>query len=513
MTASGKPTTRRDLLYLLAQASELEHSLACQYLFTAFSLKERTNEGVTDGQLRKINGWRRQIIKIAVQEMLHLALASNLLTAIGGAPYFRRANFPQGKTHTSLSLSFMLSPFGEDTLRRYICFELPQDFQPAPGETDWSDVCGQLTGGLELLVEPLLPKKLDFHSIGELYGLIGEGFADIETRLQADGETLFIGPPEAQATGMFEELTAVKDVASAQQVIDLIVEQGEGTPRDQQDNHFRNFIKILDEYQAARQSSPAFQPGRPVVENPLLDLQRDQPDAVRLGANVITDELSRDVMEIFAAAYEVMLQILARYFAHSEEDEEQRYVLKSAFLNLMPFVLSPIGKAITELPAGDGFSGKTAGPSFEVFTDVALLPQMTSAWAYFRERLDEIAAACGSVANDPRAGQPLKDALGNASAALQRIADSISLQPNGMTWTNGIAQLFSPMDLDHMIDPFGLDLADYQTVSTQAVNCNNPGRCIWDRISKGEMPMLPLGPWTEQRMGWFKQWIDNNFPE
>ena len=76
MTASGKPTTRRDLLYLLAQASELEHSLACQYLFTAFSLKERTNEGVTDGQLRKINGWRRQIIKIAVQEMLHLALAS-----------------------------------------------------------------------------------------------------------------------------------------------------------------------------------------------------------------------------------------------------------------------------------------------------------------------------------------------------------------------------------------------------------------------------------------------------
>jgi hypothetical protein len=512
MNTTGKPTTRRDLLYLLAQASELEHSLACQYLFTAFSLKERTNEEITPLQQRMIARWRRQIIEIAVQEMLHLALASNLLTAIGGVPYFRRANFPQGKTHTSLSLRFMLAPFGEDTLQRYICFELPQDFQPAPGETDWNEVCAQLTAGPERLLEPLLPKKLDFHSIGELYGLIGEGFVEIETRLQAGGKTLFIGPPGAQATGIFEELTAVKDVASVQQVIDLIVEQGEGTPRDQVNNHFRKFIKILKEYQAERQNNPTFQPARPVVENPLLDLQRDQPDAVRLGANVITDELSRDVVEIFAAVYEVMLQILARYFAHTEEDEEQRYVLKSAFLNLMPFVLSPIGKAITELPAGEGFAGKSAGPSFEVFSDVALLPQMTSAWAYFRERLDEIAAACDSVANDPRAGQPLKDALGKASDALQRIADSTSLQPNGLTWEHGISQLFSPMDLAHM-GPLGLDLADYQTVSTQAVDCDNPGRCIWDRISKGEMPMLPLGPWTKQRMGWFKQWIDNNFPE
>ena len=510
MTASGKPTTRRDLLYLLAQASELEHSLACQYLFTAFSLKERTNEGITgDQQFTITRSWRPQILGIAVQEMLHLALASNLLTAIGGAPYFRRANFPQGKTHTSLNLRFMLAPFSEDTLQRYICFELPQDFQPTPGETDWNEVCAQLEARPEFfLEEPLLPKKLDFHSIGELYGLIGEGFAEIETRLQATGKTLFIGPPGAQATGIFKELTSVKDVASAQRVIDLIVEQGESAPRDRGGNHFRKFIKILQEYRTERQNDPAFQPARPVVENPLLDLQRDQPDAVRLGANVITDELSRDAMEIFAAAYEVMLQLLARYFAHSEEDEEQRYVLKSAFLNLMPFVLSPIGKAITELPAGDGFDGKTAGPSFEVFSDVALLPQMTSAWAYFRERLDEIAAACDSVANDPRAGQPLKD----ASAALQRIADSISLQPNGLTWADGISQLFSPMDLDHMVQR-GLNLANYDTVSTQAVGCENPGRCIWDLIIQGRMPKLPLGPWTQQRKGLFKQWIDNNFPQ
>lgn len=45
MSANGKPATRRDLLHLLAQASELEHSLICQYLFTAFSLKEEPMKG------------------------------------------------------------------------------------------------------------------------------------------------------------------------------------------------------------------------------------------------------------------------------------------------------------------------------------------------------------------------------------------------------------------------------------------------------------------------------------
>jgi Ferritin-like len=512
-SSGGEPTTRRDLLYLVAQAAELEHSLACQYLFTAFSLKEQPSEGVTVLQLRKITNWQNEIIGVAVQEMLHLALASNLLTAIGGAPYFRRANFPQSKTYTSLSLRFELAPFSDDTLQRYVCFELPEDFQAAQGETDWNSVCSLVkTSHAFLVAPPLLPKKLDFHSIGELYGLIRTGFAQIETSLQASDQTLFIGPPDAQATGIWPELTAVTDVTSAQTVIDLIIAQGEGTPTDQTHNHFRTFVGILGEYRAEVQSDPAFQPARPVVGNPLLDLQRDQSDAISLGANVINDSPARDVIEIFAAVYEVMLQILTRYFAHTDEDGEQLYVLKSAFLNLMSFVLAPIGMAITQLPAGASFADKTAGPSFEVFSDVALLPHLNSAWVYFRERLTEIAAACDSLAaGPPAAGQPLQTALTAASAALRRIAYPISSQPNGLTWANGISQLFSPMDVAHM-GGLGLDLGDYQSVKSQAGG-GNEGSAIWDKVSHKDMPAAPLGPWTDQRIQLFKSWIDNGFPE
>src|SRR5947207_1206611 len=98
MSSPNMVTTREQLIYLLSQGANLEHSLICQYLFTAFSLKQSTWEGVTDAQLKLIEGWRGTLYNIAVQEMLHLAQVSNLLTAIGGAPNFQRDNFPQAKT-------------------------------------------------------------------------------------------------------------------------------------------------------------------------------------------------------------------------------------------------------------------------------------------------------------------------------------------------------------------------------------------------------------------------------
>jgi hypothetical protein len=525
MNPMGKAATRRDLLYLLAQASELEHSLACQYLFTAFSLKQRPDEGVTAAQLAKIRRWRQQMISISIQEMLHLALASNLLTAIGGAPYFRRANFPQAKTYTSLSLRFVLAPFNEQTIKRYICFELPQNFEPLAGENNWNEVCAEIKASSEalfLLPEPLLPKKLEYHTIGELYELIRQGFVEIEERLQSKGKTLFIGSPNAQATQIFvdevtgkEQLFKITDVASAHQAIDLIIEQGEGTPRDQENNHFRWFMGILTEYLEELSQDPMFQPARPVIENPLLDLQHDHTQAVQsqdalldFGANVIVDELSRDIVEIFGATYEVMLQILARFFAHTVEDEEQLYTLKSAFLNLMSFALSPLGDAVTQLPAGEiQYPGRNAGPSFEVFSDVQLLPQMNSAWPYFRERLEEISAACDFLINDTST-EPfpkLRNTLLKVSAAVNKISYPISFEPNGLTWSNGISQLFSPMDVDHMKRRL-VDLDDYEFVKTNVSS-------IHDVVKDGFMPKAPLGAWTSKRVEFFKQWIDNGFPE
>jgi len=80
---------REELLWLLVQACELEHGLMCEYLFAQFTLKRGTDEGLTDEQLAKVAAWEAVIVDVTKQEMLHLALPTNLLTAVGARPTSR----------------------------------------------------------------------------------------------------------------------------------------------------------------------------------------------------------------------------------------------------------------------------------------------------------------------------------------------------------------------------------------------------------------------------------------
>ncbi|HEX8004838.1 MAG TPA: ferritin-like domain-containing protein, partial [Trebonia sp.] len=90
---------REALIYMLCEAAELEHGIMCQYLFAVFSMKEHADEGLTENQAAMVRRWRKQISHVAAQEMLHLALVQNLLSAIGAAPHLSRPNFPQPASH------------------------------------------------------------------------------------------------------------------------------------------------------------------------------------------------------------------------------------------------------------------------------------------------------------------------------------------------------------------------------------------------------------------------------
>src|SRR5262249_57399965 len=85
---------REALIYMLCEAAELEHGIMCQYLFAAFSLKQSTDEGLTEDELAAANRWRKQVLHVATQERLHLALVQNLLTAIGGPQHLDRPKLP-----------------------------------------------------------------------------------------------------------------------------------------------------------------------------------------------------------------------------------------------------------------------------------------------------------------------------------------------------------------------------------------------------------------------------------
>ncbi len=127
MEAPVRIENRAQLIYLLTEAAELEHGIMCCYLFSAFSIKKEVSEGVTEEQLAVMDRWRRAIMQVATEEMTHMALACNLLTAVGGKPHTRRPNLPSSPRAYPPTFRLGLLPFSRETLESFIFLERPEE--------------------------------------------------------------------------------------------------------------------------------------------------------------------------------------------------------------------------------------------------------------------------------------------------------------------------------------------------------------------------------------------------
>jgi CDGSH-type Zn-finger protein/truncated hemoglobin YjbI len=383
---------REALIYMLCEAAELEHAIMCQYLFAAFSLKQSTDEGLTASQLRAVERWRKTVSHIATQEMLHLALVQNLLSAVGAAPHLERPNLPQPAGHYPPGVILTLLPFGEAALRHFMFLERPEgmDLADAPGLDAVERAAPVMQDG------DIVPRLQDFATVGHLYRSIEEGIKHLCAKY---GERwLFVGPAEAQASEKhfgWPGLVQVVDAGSAQRAIDTILEQGEGPRGHWRRAHFGSFVDVCDEYQRLRNADPDFEPARPVLPATVRPSEGDHRTPL------IEDPYTARCADLFNVSYEVLLQTLARYFAHTEETGPQLGTLAQVTLGLMFNVIKPLGQLITTLPVGGSHPDRVAGPSFELFYDSDyLLPHRDSAWALMEERLREAAAFADRLCHD-----------------------------------------------------------------------------------------------------------------
>jgi Ferritin-like len=407
---------REALIYMLCEAAELEHGIMCQYLFAAFSLKRSEEEGLTPDELEAVTRWRRVIVQVATEEMLHLALVQNVLSAIGAAPHLSRPNLPAPAHHYPAGVNLALVPFGERALQHFMFLERPEGMalEGARG------IDAPVHDAVPLMAEgDIVPQLQDFATVGHLYRSIEQGLAHLADKF---GEgNLFVGPARAQAASadfQWPELVAVTDLASAQRALDTILEQGEGARGHWENAHFGQFVRILDEYRQMRADKPAFDPVRPVM---FATVRRSATDCVPL----IADRLTSGCTDLFNVSYEILLQVLERYFAHTEETDEQLATLADAAVTVMSGVLGPLGALITTLPVGPEHPGRTAGPSFELFYENDyLLPHRESAWALLEERVRDAASFCARV--QASASDDVASALRLVGSALTGVADSLA---------------------------------------------------------------------------------------
>jgi hypothetical protein len=385
-----KVDTREELVYLLGQACEIEHGLMCEYLYAQFSLKRGPDEGLTPDQLARVQAWEAALIAVIKQEMLHLALATNILTAIGAAPHFERPDFPILSRWYPPGVQIALVPFGERALRHFIYLERPEGMalDDAAGFAAVRHAQPLTAAGAGLVAAPQ-----EWQTVGHLYRGIEAGLAGLCARYSEDA--VFIGPARAQAvTDIFEwpELIAVTGLASARRAIETIVEQGEGARGDWIRSHFGTFVGILEDLLAVQAADPGFNPARPV-----------EPAFVRLPPDVETGTLIEDsttaqVADLANGLYEVVLQVLSRYYIHHGETAAEFDTLARTAKHLMNWVMRELGPVLTALPVGPSHPGQTAGPTFDIARRTSfLLPHQDAAWKIIAERLEALEQACASL--------------------------------------------------------------------------------------------------------------------
>lgn len=178
-----------DLKDALQCAIELEFSIIPLYLSAEWSVKDQKDP------VRAI------VHEIVIQEMIHLALCCNMLTAIGGKPSLTHKGFVPKYPCNGLpggiqpNLTVDLVPLSMDSLKVFMEIEYPSG--------------GPIAGA------PSYP------TIGDFYTAIAKAFHTLNPQ--------FVSGIQMEHSFGVGEVFAITSVADAVKAIEIIKEQGEGT--------------------------------------------------------------------------------------------------------------------------------------------------------------------------------------------------------------------------------------------------------------------------------------------
>lgn len=209
----------------LQLAIDLEFSTIPPYLMALWSIKDDQDPAAAS------------IREVAQEEMLHMALACNMLTGIGGCPQISTVppTYPTklpGGLHKTLSVD--LEGLNDESLITFMTIELPHRLFELDDRDDWD--ANRLTR---------IPRATDNNTtIGEFYECVAETFEFLKPDLNQD----------YQVTGPLA-WSNIGDVRSVKWAIKVISHQGEGsteTPFEHDNDttdlaHFYRFEELFME--------------------------------------------------------------------------------------------------------------------------------------------------------------------------------------------------------------------------------------------------------------------------
>ena len=407
---------RAELIGRLAEAAEIEHCLMCTYLYAAMSLKESASEDLAPHELAAVQRWRREIVAIATDEMLHLALVNNLAIALGARPHYRRFNFPIAPGLFPADVAVELAPFDEATLDHFVYLERPADVAERDGAR-FAELGAKPSYQRHAVAGRLMASADDYATVGELYISIEASCEQLAAR---EGEAaLFIGPRASQLSAAdfrLPGLMTIATLAEAREAIEFIVHQGEGSPAEKAGSHYARFCAIRQEWRALSAARPGFVPARPAARNPVM---RDPVADARVH---ITAEPAASLLDVGNVCYELMLRlltVLSDVTPGSAAQTARRRALCDQTLALM-HTMADIGGLLSALPANAAQPGVNAGLTFTASRMVLSFLSAETATLLLAERLGCVADRLQTLAALPELATT---SLARHAAAIRRFSD------------------------------------------------------------------------------------------
>ncbi len=200
--------THKDLHHLMQNAVELEHATIPPYLTAMFSIKPGTNKEIRD-----------IIHSVVIEEMLHMTIACNVLNALGGSPAINKKEFvpaypgplPMG-IGGDMGLIVGLERYSKKQVKKvFMEIEQPEDPIHFPKVK---------TGAM------LESEEAQFSTIGEFYEAIQKKIAKLPGKKLPGNPALQVSTPFYPES----ELFPIHTKTDAIKALDIIIEQGEGTP-------------------------------------------------------------------------------------------------------------------------------------------------------------------------------------------------------------------------------------------------------------------------------------------
>jgi CDGSH-type Zn-finger protein/uncharacterized Fe-S cluster protein YjdI len=418
---SSRAPSREQLIHLLYEAAELEHTLMCTYLYAAFSLKDSEAGGLSPKEAEAVARWRRVMMRVAVEEMSHLTAVWNITSALGGAPRFGRGNFPLDPGTLPAGIVVKLAPFNEAVIQHFIFLERPANSTEKEGAGFEPE--RTFHRGVKDHVR-LTPMAFDYDTVGVFYATLEQ---QLTAFVEHHGEAgAFVGDPALQLSPAELELAGAQTVVckkTALRALETIIAQGEGAPEHSEGSHYQKFLDIRGEFRALKAENPEFQPAYPVAHNPVL-----RPPLVRTDRVWLENEEAAETVDLANTAYALMLRLLAYSYLTPRPLPEKSLAVDLS-LGLMRAV-THLAERAARLPAGPSNPGCNAGMSFTALRDAASLPPGASTRRFFGERLEELAEATRALGatGDPRVEKAAR-IISELGARARGFANAASLPP------------------------------------------------------------------------------------